>query len=245
MLGLSFDTSGIINSIMYGMAGIVALTVMIGVAFIVSHYSKYRIIFNVWEVIDDQKKFKRTSAAIRKCKDTQTNYYHLLSNKERIYGQAPPQARNVDGKGRELIEVYRIGPEEYIWRTDKISSELKDGKISKLVHEFKPLNATQRGTIVNQMVIAESRRKKRALDFIMPIAGVMAIIVLIAVVMLFVKKPLEMVTGLEDKTLQIQNKLMQQDEERHDRMMELIDKWDSVLNEYQVIERGRLGEANG
>lgn len=248
-IDLNLPVGNILSTVLYGFVGLIIVSIIVVIIFIFWHFSKFKIKFNVWELKDEQKILINDSAALIKDKDG-SEYYKLLKLKDKVYGRCPPEARNITSKGKEVLEAYRLAPGEIIWRTDhikrivRVGGQIPNGGTAKetfIDHEFQPITAAQRSVIISQAIIAHSLKKKKAIDFIFPIAGILGIIVLVAVVLVFVGKPIEMLSGLADKVYEHDLQIEQHQQQQHDRMIELISKFDLAMSNTQRIEPGKLG----
>lgn len=188
------DTTYTIVWIVLGMVAIGGLFLYISFIGQFKHKIRIKDIAGGRKIIFDDK-FREVK------KKTGEVHWHLYKRNERC-PIAPSQAIELDTRGRKVVEAYRIGTGEYIFAVDKCSNEIEEimnlteererqnklskwKKENKVIDAYQPVSTNQRVMLINQIKMAQSRKTKRWQDFIMPVVGIGACVILIISLMIF------------------------------------------------------------
>jgi len=162
---------------------------------------KHRIIIR--EVARDRKLISYDKA--REYTDRDGITYWQFLKKRKIKIQVPPaDAIEIDKKGRKCVQIYLLetGDVQFIKdgglakKPPKEITEIKDiskrakklaewKKENEVIEGFQPLPTNQRLILINQIEKAHARRKKKWQDYIMPVAGLTALIIIVVSLMIF------------------------------------------------------------
>jgi hypothetical protein len=149
------DTTTVIM-IIIGSVSLIAIGVLVWVI------KQYNIKVTVWLLANNRCIKIDDKAWKRKDKKTGATYYHLWRLKEVKYGEAPPEAVEVNDKGTRCMEMYRLGQDQYAWRTNKIKKvniiTKKDDKTGQDYEDFEVIESFQPITDDDRMIIVQSVR---------------------------------------------------------------------------------------
>lgn len=131
----------------------------------------------------------------------------------------PPEAIEIDRKGRKCVEVYNIGGDRYVYAIDSgKASELNIKKFdyikdpekrkkaqdewcrkNNIIAAFEPYNSTQRTIMVTQHRKAIEKKRKNWQELILPIAGLASLTILVISLMIFWGDMAEPLLQMADK----------------------------------------------
>ncbi len=191
---------GTADQIWMGLIIALVLAIVGGLLFYIFSMSKFKHKFRIKEVINGRKIVRDDRARDYKTKDG-VIYWRLLKRKENI-PVPPPEAIELDSKGRKCVEAYRLETGEYIFIKDvseviprkiieienekKREEEIKKWAKDKTVIEaFQPLTTKQRLIMINQIKKAQERRTMKWQDYILPVVGIGAVVILVVALMIF------------------------------------------------------------
>lgn len=202
---LGFSMSGIFGGVDAAINLIwilLLLAVLGGFIFFLYTTSLYKIRFRVRVVIhgrtivmdDKAKEYKDKYGGI---------YLKLFKLKDKI-PMPPPEAVEVDHKGRKCVEAYKLAPDQYIYAQDKAKvmsipdkiTQIEDWdkrqaaiekwkKDNELVDAFQPLDTNDRISITNQVTQAQLKKTKKWQDYILPVVGIGACVIILVALMIF------------------------------------------------------------
>ena len=144
-------------------------------------------------------------------------YWQLLRRNEKI-PVPPPEAIEIDNKGKKCVEAYRTETGEYVFAQDrgniqeipkqllkiKNDAERKEKieewkKSNRVIDAFQPLTTKQRVILVNQIRKAQEKKTKRWQDYILPIAGIGALVIITIALMVFYADMAKPLLDMADK----------------------------------------------
>jgi len=159
------------------------------------HKIRIKDVINTNKIINDDnfKEFKEKDG---------TTWYKLFRSRIKI-PIAPPEAIETDSKGRKVVEAYRLGLDEFIYIKDKNMSipkellEIKDTKERKekiekflkdnpnTINTMEALTTQDRVLLVAQLKKAEEKKSKKWQDYLLPITGIAALVIMVVALMIF------------------------------------------------------------
>ncbi len=137
----------------------------------------------------------------RNFKDKQgVEYWQLLKRNKKV--QIPPsEAIEIDFRGKKCVEAYKTETGEFVYLKD-------NGSIDKAEADaMQPLTTKSRVILVNEIAKAHMKRTKKWEDYIIPIAGISALVVIVISLMIFygdMAKPLITMGGQLNAHAEIQ-----------------------------------------
>lgn len=240
--GINLNIAGALSQIFNLVLMLLMAAIGLIAVFVWSYLGKFKHKFRVKEVINNRKIIIDDKAREFKDKDG-TPYWHLLKLKDKI-PVPPPEAIEIDQKGKKCVEAYKTATGEFIFCCDKnqikeLPQEIKDikdaeerklrikqwQKENNTVDAFQPLSTNQRLILIKQVVKAQEKRTKKWQDYIMPVVGAAALTVIVVALMVFyadMGKPL----------LQMADKI-NQNEQLHKDQLELMKE---INNDIQIIK---------
>lgn len=215
------DVNALITSGYYGTIVVIAVIVMAILGFLWWYISRFKHKFRIREVINGRKIIIDDWARELTSRD-KIKYWQLYKSRELI-PMPPADAIDVDKAGRKAVEAYRLETGEFVYikdnamllnPPDEISNiqdkGLRDEKLrdwrrrNKVIETFQPFTTKQRLILVNQLQKAVLRRTNRWQDYILPIAGISALVIIVVALMIFYQdmgKPLlEMADRVNENT---------------------------------------------
>jgi len=244
--------SSVTNSVVWGLGILFGLAVTSLLMWALWYQAQFKYPIRIFDLADGSKIVRDDKAAIFIDRVTKGPFLKIKGLNEKIYGPIPPQAKHPRTKGGHALEVYRIAPGEYIWRCDKIryfvrkAEDLPEGTDKNeayIDYEFQPITSQQRSALVDELERSWTRSKKKALDYLLPIAGILGIIIIIAVLLIFGKGMVEPFLEVQSKVTALQDQTMKYDKEQDQRYFEMLERIDAIINDKQFIPRGTLGNA--
>lgn len=170
------------------------LLIFLGIFIFIYWWTSYNINYRIRElsgdktrIIDDKAKRVKTREGIIKWK--------LRSRKD--YVPIPPkEAIHYNRNGKACVEAYYTPEHEYKYiddkgmelttKIDKQYSYLVDkGIIADTLQGFKPITTSDREFYANEERLAQKYLKKNWTDYILPIAGIIAIIIILVCMFIF------------------------------------------------------------
>lgn len=180
---------------------IVVMAVIAGALFFFNFLGKFKHKVRIKEVVNGRKIIFDDRA--REVQIDGINFWQLLKKKTNI-PIPPAEAIEINHMGKKCVEVYKTETGDYIFAADraeikKIPDNIlayKDTKKreaavekwrdeNKVIDTFHPLTTQQRAILVGQVRKAQEKKTKKWQDYIMPIAGITALVVLVIALMVF------------------------------------------------------------
>lgn len=211
---------GQISGTMDGLFGvlqiILLLAVTLGLGWYISFRLQFKHKFRVREVVNGRKIIIDDKARELKTKEG-VKFWQLLKKAEKI-AVPPPQAIDVDFRGKKCVEAYRTQEGEFIYAQDvakimDIPDEIKSmgpstkkaellakwKKDNTIIDAFQPYSTNQRQILINEHRKALDKRSKKWQDYVLPIAGMAALTILVVSLMIFYGDIAKPVLDMADK----------------------------------------------
>lgn len=164
---MSLTGSVVFDGIIY----LAIIVVVILVFYFMYVSSTYKIKFRLRKVLDGRNQVFDDRAK-RKVVDG-VAFYHLL--KEKRYAPIPPEeAIDIDATGALVVEAFMTSDGKFQY--------IKDNAV---IGNLQPLNTEQRQVLINQIRKAEERKGKKWQDFVIPITGIMALVIIVVSLLIF------------------------------------------------------------
>lgn len=181
---------------------LLALSMIAGIVFYIYHITRFKHKFRIKEVVHDRKIIIDDKARDYTDKDGAT-YWKLLKRKD-IIPMPPPESIELDNKGKKCVEAYRVETGEYIYLKDtgkvadpppeilniedketRLQAITKWKKTHNVVEAFQPLTTNQRIILINQIKKAHEKRSTKWQEYIIPVAGIGALVMIAVSLMIF------------------------------------------------------------
>ncbi len=179
-LGVSIDTMGIMGQVTTAFYYIIIFIIIAGILVWVLWYKKFTIKLIIKELTGDGRRKRVFSYRAREKTVDGVKYLQLLWRWD-LLPLPPDKAVDITDKGKLFIQGYRTQSGEYIFAED-------DGE--KAINEkgkncFSPLTTNQRLSLINQIKKANAKKKTNWTEHIPAIAGMMGLVMLVAIAFLF------------------------------------------------------------
>jgi len=244
-----FNWTGAVQGVWNGLLIILGAIIIIGLIYYIYFVSQFKNKMIIKEVVNGRKVINFDK--YREFTDSEkVPWIQLYKNKSRLQAP-PPEAVEINKKGKKVVEAYKTETGEFIYAKDiadvkdvpddilKIKDEKeREAKIKEwrkdnyVISAYQPLTTKQRLILINQIKKAMLRQKKQWQDYILPVAGIMALVILVVALMIFwgdIAKPL-----LEMKDKQVY----------HDEVVkEQLEIINAIHNDIQIIKQEQTGLA--
>lgn len=127
----------------------------------------------------------------REFKDKEGALFWQLWKTRDLLPLPPPEAIDLTTRGKKHVEVYRTETGEYIYCRDDPTG----------IRSFQPLTTKQRLILIKQLQKAHSRVRKSWQDYILPVAGISALVIVIVALMIFYEDMARPLITMADKQI--------------------------------------------
>lgn len=214
---------GILGQVFSGLYIVIFGAIALGLTLFILHISQYKHKFRIKEVINGRKIIKDDRAREFRDKHDKSWYWKLMKAKEKI-PIPPPEAIEVDRKGRKCVEAYKLSTGEFVYSKDivqfkeppeeilniedpnkrkvKLEEWKKKYRDQKIVDSSQLLSTNQRLILINQIRKSEARRKKKITEVLPTIAAIAALTILVVAMMIFYEDMGKPLLAMGDKITQ-------------------------------------------
>jgi len=205
---------GIYQTALYALGGLVLIGI---IWYFFIYMPSFKHVFRYKQVANNRKIVHYDRFKEVKDRDG-IEWYRLLKLKMKI-PTAPEVAVELDHKGHKVVDAYRLATGEFIYiqddstvipdelldirdkkkREQKIKEFIKDKKV---VSSYTPLKTSHRLILINQIIKAQKRKRKALQDYIIPVVGIGALVVIVVSLMIFYGDIAKPVLQANDQMLQ-------------------------------------------
>lgn len=141
------NMAGVQTSMTYFMIGLI---IVIIIAFLI-YISTFNIDATIWHIANNRKVRNKDRAKKVVDKHTGATAYQFLWHKEVKLGEAPPEALELNSKGKWCIELYRLGRNQYRWRVNSLALERSEqGDKIRVFEDFLAFTDDDRRILIEQ-----------------------------------------------------------------------------------------------
>lgn len=224
----------LVNTVIW-ITSILAVGLLVTITFVFKGY-KHRIIIKELRngsksVIEDKFKIKRDrDGAV---------WWRTLKTKLRIV-PPPDKVREITKKGRIFVQGYLLDGETFVPAYDSLDAT-DDKRIKEIVDAMQPYTTEERAIMVNQHVKSERDKRKSIGEMIAAAAPYMAIILILAVFMIFWKEAVQPIQEIGDSILAADKERI----EMNKVFVQTMDKALDVLENRQYATGGDTSNLSG
>jgi NADH:ubiquinone oxidoreductase subunit 6 (subunit J) len=200
------------QTIVYVLIGAIVVTILV-ITLLILEKKTYRYLFRIREQTNSGIKIIKETLAKVKRDDRGVEYLYIrnpINKKYNIAPLPPPEAIDYNPSRKMLVvEAWFTSEDGYVYIQDK-------GRHTG----FEPLTTKQRSMLVSQIITAEQRKKKNWTEHLPLIVSMTALVVIIAVILLFWGEAVKPMMAYSDK------------------MDGLLTRIDSIESKYIIYQQG-------
>ena len=196
------NIGGGVDQIFFVLQMVLLLVVAGGVIYYIMFIKQFKHKFRIKEVINGRKVIFDDKA--REFKNSEGVTWWQLYKKKIKMSMPPPEAIEIDNKGRKCVEAYRTEAGELIYALDKAKIQdvpkevlqIKDigekeqalkkwREENNVIDAYQPYTTKQRLIMISEHKKALMKKTKKWQEYIMPIAGIAALTIIVVSLMIF------------------------------------------------------------
>jgi len=198
----NINMGGGVNQIFFILQMVILLAVAGGVIYYIMFIKQFKHKFRIKEVINGRKVIFDDKA--REFKNSEGVTWWQLYKKKLKMSTPPPEAIEIDHKGRKCVEAYKTETGELIYALDKAKiqdipdeilkikdigereQKLKEWREeNKVIDAYQPYTTKQRLIMISEHKKALAKKTKKWQEYIMPIVGIASITIIVISLMIF------------------------------------------------------------
>lgn len=216
-----------INGIIY----IIVFAIFAAGGYLAYHMSTFKHIIRIREIINGRKIIFDDRA---KQKNIEGVDYWILQKKKERLNVPPPEAIDVNHKGKKVVEAYRSDTGEYFFiKDDGMDGNFEEDEFGNVIvsKSLKPFSSTSKLILINQIKKANDKRQRGLKDQIVPIAAFTGIIIMVSMLVIFYGDMAAPLLQMADTQAGIQK-----DQHATTQLLQ------EIIQNKQVIRTDRLGD---